>query len=30
VKTVHYFKGLERTSGEVFGNPVHGEMKFKA
>mmetsp|Transcript_12904 Transcript_12904/g.26347 ORF Transcript_12904/g.26347 Transcript_12904/m.26347 type:complete len:275 (-) Transcript_12904:90-914(-) len=25
VKTVSYFKGIEKTSGEVFGNPIHGQ-----
>jgi len=25
VKTVTYFKGIEMTSEEVFGNPIHGQ-----
>jgi glucosamine-6-phosphate deaminase len=28
VKTVAYFKGIEKTATENFGNPVHGGMKF--
>ncbi|GMH59171.1 hypothetical protein TrLO_g15027 [Triparma laevis f. longispina] len=27
VKTVNYFKGIEKTSEEVFGDPIHGRKR---
>jgi hypothetical protein len=27
VKTVSYFKGIEKTSEEVFGDPIHGQER---